>query len=150
MRVAAASTCAMPQMTSEYSAESPRNEIRADGPVDFAFRGRHAVGGYRHGCHAGPGESSVPRTEHTSFHLGTGPRSFRVGRVVLTAEAPEQYWDVVSEHVSSAVVALDQIDETGRQRIRSTVIANVVVYEKYGRTRVPGVARCIAGTKSAQ
>ncbi len=54
---------------------------------------------------------------------------------------------MVSEHVSSAVVALEQVDELTRERIGATVIANVSAYEKDGKVRIPGVARCIVGTK---
>lgn len=67
--------------------------------------------------------------------------------VVLTTESAEQYWDVVSEHVSSAVVALEQLDELTRERIRTTVIAHVGDYGMDGTIQVPGVARCTVGTK---
>jgi len=43
--------------------------------------------------------------------------------------------------------AVNAVDETARQRIRETVIANVSQYERDGKVRVPGVARCIVGTK---
>ncbi|MEO6470334.1 MAG: class I SAM-dependent methyltransferase [Aeromicrobium sp.] len=68
--------------------------------------------------------------------------------VVLTTDSAEQFWEVVSEHVSSAVVALEQVDEPTRERIRATVIANVRAYERDDKVRVPGVARCIVGTKA--
>lgn len=68
--------------------------------------------------------------------------------VVLTTESAEQYWDVVSEHVSSAVVALASVDESTRDRIGATVIARARAYEEDGKVRVPGIARCIVGTKS--
>lgn len=67
--------------------------------------------------------------------------------VALTTDSPEQYWEVVSEHVSSAVMALTNVDEQTRERIGASVITNVQAYETDGTVRVPGVARCIAGTK---
>ncbi len=67
--------------------------------------------------------------------------------VELVTSTPAQYWEVVSEHVSSAVVALEQVDQATRERIGSVVVADVSAYEKDGKVRVPGVARCIVGTK---
>jgi len=67
--------------------------------------------------------------------------------VELVTSSPAEYWEMMSEHVSLAVAALQQIDERSREKIRATVIANVSAYQKDGKVRVPGVARCIAGTK---
>lgn len=67
--------------------------------------------------------------------------------VELVTQSPGQYWEMVSEHVSPAVAALDRLDEPTRERIAATVIANVGEYEKNGKVRVPGVARCIVGTR---
>ena len=66
----------------------------------------------------------------------------------LVTTSPRQYWEMVSEHVSPAVAALEHVDEATRERIAATVIANVSAYEKDGKVRTPGVARCIVGTKS--
>ena len=65
----------------------------------------------------------------------------------LVTESPMHYWEVISEHVSSAVAALEQVDEPTRERIAATVIAKVSAFEKDSKVRVPGVARCIVGTK---
>ncbi len=54
---------------------------------------------------------------------------------------------MISEHVSLAVAALQQVDEPARERIRATAIAKVSTFRKDGKVRVPGVARCIIGTK---
>ena len=54
---------------------------------------------------------------------------------------------MISEHVSLAVAALQQVDEPARERIRATAIATVSAFEQDGEVRVPGVARCIVGTK---
>jgi len=67
--------------------------------------------------------------------------------VELVTRSPEQYWEMISEHVSLAVAALQQVDEPARARIRANAIAKVSAFEKDGKVRVPGVARCIVGTK---
>jgi ABC-type iron transport system FetAB permease component len=64
-----------------------------------------------------------------------------------TTRSPEQYWEMISEHVSLAVAALQQVDDAARERIANAVIAAVSAYETGGKVRVPGVARCIVGTK---
>jgi len=67
--------------------------------------------------------------------------------VELVTRSPEEYWEMISEHVSLAVAALQQVDEPARARIRAHAIANVRAFETDGEVRVPGVARCIVGTK---
>jgi hypothetical protein len=67
--------------------------------------------------------------------------------VELVTRSPEQYWEMITEHVSLAVAALQQVDEPARERIRENAIAKVSAFEKDGTVRVPGLARCIVGTK---
>ena len=67
--------------------------------------------------------------------------------VELVTQSPAQYWAMISEHVSLAVAALQQVDEPAQERIRATAITKVSAFEKDGKVRVPGVARCIVGTK---
>jgi SAM-dependent methyltransferase len=67
--------------------------------------------------------------------------------VELVTRSPAQYWEMISEHVSLAVAALQQVDEPALERIRAYALAKVSAFEKDGKVRVPGVARCIAGTK---
>jgi SAM-dependent methyltransferase len=67
--------------------------------------------------------------------------------VELVTESPEQYWDMISEHVSLAVAALQRVDGAARERVRALVVENVTVYEQDGEVRVPGLARCIVGAK---
>jgi SAM-dependent methyltransferase len=67
--------------------------------------------------------------------------------IELVTRSPEQYWEMVSDHVSLAVAALRQVGEPARQRIRTQAIEKVRAFEKDGKVRVPGLARCIAGTK---
>jgi SAM-dependent methyltransferase len=67
--------------------------------------------------------------------------------VELVTGSPAQYWEMISEHVSLAVAALQQLDGPARQRIRAHAIAEVAAFDKDGEVRVPGLARCIVGTK---
>jgi SAM-dependent methyltransferase len=67
--------------------------------------------------------------------------------VVLVTQSPAEYWEMISEHVSLAVAALQQVDDAARARIARAVVAEVSAYEDAGKTKVPGVARCIVGTK---
>jgi SAM-dependent methyltransferase len=65
----------------------------------------------------------------------------------LVTRSAEEYWVMISEHVSLAATALQQVDEPARQRIRARVVAAVSAFEEDGLVRVPGLARCIVGTK---
>jgi ubiquinone/menaquinone biosynthesis C-methylase UbiE len=67
--------------------------------------------------------------------------------VELVTRSPEEYWEMISEHVSLAAATLQQVDEPARERIRRYAIENVSAFEKDDKVRVPGVARCIVGTK---
>jgi hypothetical protein len=67
--------------------------------------------------------------------------------VELVTSSPEQYWEMISEHVSVAVAALERVDDAAKERIRARAIEAVRAFEKDGRVRVPGAARCIVGTK---
>jgi len=67
--------------------------------------------------------------------------------VELVTDSPEQYWEMISEHVSLVAAALQKVDAAARERIRANAVAKVSEFEKDGNVRVPGVARCIAGTK---
>ena len=67
--------------------------------------------------------------------------------VELVTESPEQYWEMISEHVSLAVAALQQVSEPARKRIAEAVIVRAGTYEEDGKVRIPGMARCIVGTK---
>ena len=67
--------------------------------------------------------------------------------VELVTYSAAEYWEMMSEHVSLAVAALRQVDEAARERIRAHAMASVGAFEHDGQVRVPGVARCIVGTK---
>jgi SAM-dependent methyltransferase len=85
----------------------------------------------------------------SALYEGAGLRNvveWDVG-VELVTRSPEQYWEMISEHVSLAVAALQEVDELARERIREKVTAMVSAFEKDGNVRVPGLARCIVGTR---
>jgi SAM-dependent methyltransferase len=67
--------------------------------------------------------------------------------VELVTRSPAEYWEMMSEHVSLAVAALQQVDGPARERIRADVMARVGAFEEDGTVRVPGLARCIVGRK---
>jgi SAM-dependent methyltransferase len=70
--------------------------------------------------------------------------------VELVTRSPSEYWDVMSEHVSLAVAALQRVDEAARMRMRANAIAKVRTFETDGEVRVPGLTRCILGRKAAR
>ena len=67
--------------------------------------------------------------------------------VELVTRSAEEYWEMISEHVSLAVAALQQVDGPARKRIAQAVIAKASAYEVGGEIRIPGLARCIVGTR---
>jgi ubiquinone/menaquinone biosynthesis C-methylase UbiE len=67
--------------------------------------------------------------------------------VTLVTTSPEEYWAMISDHVSLAATALQQVAQSARERIRARAIAAVSAFEHNGAIRVPGLARCIVGTK---
>lgn len=69
--------------------------------------------------------------------------------VELVTRSTAEYWDMISEHVSLAVAALQRVDMPARERIRAAATEAVAAYERDGVVRVPGRARCIVGTKPA-
>ena len=85
----------------------------------------------------------------TALYQGAGLRDIVEWdvEVELVTRSPEEYWEMISEHVSLAVAALQEVDEPARERIRASAMAKVRAFEKGGEVRVPGVARCIVGTK---
>jgi SAM-dependent methyltransferase len=87
----------------------------------------------------------------SALYEGAGLRDVRewdVG-VELVTRSPEEYWQVISEHVSLVIRTLQQVDEPAREQIRAHAIAKVSAYQTDGTVRVPGLARCIVGTKRA-
>jgi SAM-dependent methyltransferase len=85
----------------------------------------------------------------SALYQGAGLRDVSEWDVdlALVTRSPEEYWDMISEHVSLVAAALQQVDGPARDRIRAHAIANVSAYQKDGMVRVPGLARCIVGTK---
>ena len=67
--------------------------------------------------------------------------------IELVTASPEQYWEMISEHVSLVVAALQQVDELARERIRTNALALVSEFRDHDEVRMPGLARCIIGVK---
>jgi SAM-dependent methyltransferase len=67
--------------------------------------------------------------------------------VELVTRSPAQYWEMISEHVSLAVAALQQAGEPARKRIRAHAIAKVSAFEKDGKVRVPGMGAVHRGNE---
>lgn len=67
--------------------------------------------------------------------------------VKLVMRSPIQYWELMSERVSLAVAALRLVDMPARERIQDLVINAASAFEEGGKVRIPGLARCIVGTK---
>jgi SAM-dependent methyltransferase len=67
--------------------------------------------------------------------------------VTLVTGSPTEYWEMISEHVSLAAAALQGADAAARERIARAVAAAAAAYEDGGEVHVPGMARCIVGTK---
>ena len=67
--------------------------------------------------------------------------------VELVTASPAQYWEMISEHVSLAAAALMHVDAPTRERIAAGVMAEAGRYEDAGAVRIPGMARCIVGTR---
>jgi SAM-dependent methyltransferase len=85
----------------------------------------------------------------SALYEGVGLRDIAEWDVDVEAvtQSSEQYWEMTSDHVSLVAAALRQVDAPARERIRAHAIAQVSAFEKDGVVRVPGVARCIVGTK---
>lgn len=68
--------------------------------------------------------------------------------VELVTRSPQEYWEMISEHVSLAVAALQQLDPHAVDQVRASVLSTVRSFEDDdGQVRVPGLARCVVGTK---
>jgi len=67
--------------------------------------------------------------------------------VALVTRSPEEYWQTMSEHVTAVATALQQVDAAAKERIRAYATAQVEPFTTDGKVAVPGLARCIVGTK---
>ncbi|MGN6742262.1 MAG: class I SAM-dependent methyltransferase [Amnibacterium sp.] len=66
----------------------------------------------------------------------------------VTASAQE-YAAMISEHASLVAAALRRLDDAAAQRVWRRLVTASAAFERAGRIRVPGLARCAAGTKPA-
>jgi SAM-dependent methyltransferase len=67
--------------------------------------------------------------------------------LALVTRSPEEYWQLVSDHVSFVATSLQQLDEPARRRIRALTLEKASAFERDGTVRIPGLARCIVGTR---
>lgn len=67
--------------------------------------------------------------------------------VELVTASADEYWQVITEHVSLAAAALRSVDEATRAQARARALEGVAPHDVDGLVRVPGLARCIVGTK---
>lgn len=67
--------------------------------------------------------------------------------VELVTASGEEYWQMITEHVSLAAAALRTVDESTRARARDRALDALAPYVTNGVVRVPGLARCIVGTR---
>ncbi len=66
---------------------------------------------------------------------------------LMVSDSPEQYWQLVQELTAPVVMALQQVDQAARDRIATHVIEGAKQFESDGKIELPGMARCIVGTK---
>ena len=69
--------------------------------------------------------------------------------VELVTASPDEFWATISEHVAPVVHAMAGADDATRERIRASVLDAVQPFRGNDRVAVPGLARCIVGTKPA-
>jgi ubiquinone/menaquinone biosynthesis C-methylase UbiE len=67
--------------------------------------------------------------------------------VDLVTATPQEYWRMMSQHVSLVVAALARVDEAARARIERAVVTQVGKYAGGDEVRVPGLARLTVGHK---
>jgi ubiquinone/menaquinone biosynthesis C-methylase UbiE len=66
---------------------------------------------------------------------------------LLQTDSPEEYWRLATEVTGPVVALMSQADEAGSERIRASAIDASKAYEADGKVNLPGMARCIVGTK---
>jgi ubiquinone/menaquinone biosynthesis C-methylase UbiE len=66
---------------------------------------------------------------------------------VMITESPEEYWHLLTELTAPVVALLAQVDDDTQQRIASKVMDEARAFESDGTVALPGMARCIIGTK---
>jgi hypothetical protein len=67
--------------------------------------------------------------------------------IEMVTGSPAKYWEIISDHVSLVAAALQQVDAAGRERMAALAMAQVSEFERDGQVRVPGLARCVVGTR---
>ena len=67
--------------------------------------------------------------------------------VTLVTESPEEYWRMITELTAPVVAVLGELDEPARERIGVNVTREAAKYQRSGALRVPGLGRCVIGTR---
>ncbi len=67
--------------------------------------------------------------------------------VAMVTDSADQYWRMISELTAPVVSVLDQLDEDARERIARSVTRAATRYQRSGALRIPGLSRCVVGTK---
>lgn len=70
--------------------------------------------------------------------------------VELVTRSAEEYAAMISEHASPVAAALRGLDDPARGRVRARLVAAARPFERDGRIRIPGLARCAVGTRPAR
>ena len=96
------------------------------------------------GCSGGP---SPARSARCSRRPGLRDVAEWDVATLLQTDSPEQYWHLATELTGPVVALMSQVDEAARERIKATAIEAVKAYEVDGKVNLPGMARCIVGTK---
>ncbi len=66
---------------------------------------------------------------------------------LLQTDSPEEYWHLATELTGPVPALMSQVDEAARERIRAAAMEALKPYEAEGKVKLPGMARCIVGTK---
>jgi len=67
--------------------------------------------------------------------------------VALVMDSAEEYWRLITEVTAPVAVALEQLDDPARERIARQAISGANHHRRGGALRIPGLSRCIVGTK---
>ena len=67
--------------------------------------------------------------------------------LAIVTDSADQYWRMITELTAPVVSVLEKLDEAARQRIAREVIREAAMYQRSGALRIPGLSRCVVGTK---
>jgi SAM-dependent methyltransferase len=67
--------------------------------------------------------------------------------LAMVTDSAEQYWRMITELTAPVVSVLEKLDDAARERIARKVIREATTYQRSGALRIPGLSRCVVGTK---